>query len=60
VPDARRQGVGEALCQAFLAWCREKGCERVFVQAYTSNDVGMNFYKKMGFTEYVSELEMPL
>ena len=43
-PDHRRQGVGEALCTAFLSLC-----ETVFLEVRRSNASARALYEKLGF-----------
>ncbi|MGH9183727.1 MAG: GNAT family N-acetyltransferase [Acidimicrobiales bacterium] len=49
-PGARAVGVGEALLEAVLAWCREQGCSGVDALALPGNRETKNFFEAFGFT----------
>lgn len=46
----RRQQVGAALTDAFVAWARSNGAEHISVTAYASNQQAIAFYQRYGFT----------
>jgi GNAT superfamily N-acetyltransferase len=47
---ARGIGVGEALVNAALQWCREKGCVAADAAALPGHRVTKNFFEESGFT----------
>ena len=47
----RRQGHGEAVMQAALAWTRENGARHAALQVVADNDAGGALYAKLGFVE---------
>jgi GNAT superfamily N-acetyltransferase len=50
--ERRREGVGEALVAAFVAWARERGANELAVQAYAHNDGALAFYRAQGFRPF--------
>jgi len=55
-PDRRRQGVGGALVDRFLAWARERGANEMTVQAYAQNAGALGFYRAHGFRPFLVAL----
>ncbi len=55
--EYRCMGVGEELGKAFFRWCKNKKVLRVKVEISAGNDRALNFYKKLGFKDYVIQLE---
>lgn len=53
----RGDGVGARLVDAFLAWCRERGIQRVSVTAYAANEGAIRFYQRTGFSSAGVTLE---
>lgn len=49
-PGARAVGVGEALIDHVLAWCRERGCVGIDALALPGNRETKNFFETFGFT----------
>ena len=47
----RRQGHGEAVMQAALAWTRENGARHAALQVVADNDAAGALYAKLGFAE---------
>jgi ribosomal protein S18 acetylase RimI-like enzyme len=47
-PEARQVGVGEALMNAALGWCREKGCRGLDSLALPGNRAAKNFFESFG------------
>ena len=47
----RGRGVGSALLEAGLAWCRERGEPLVQLEVYPHNDAALALYRKFGFAE---------
>jgi len=58
--EFRGQQVGTRLATGFLAWCQEKGAQRVSVTAYASNVRAVEFYRRLGFEPRNVTLEMSL
>ena len=49
-PEARRQGVGEALCQAVLRWAAEQDADRVALTTWNFNQAAQSLFTRLGFT----------
>ena len=49
-PASRRRGEGEALLKAVLEEFRSRGVSRVFLEVRESNETGIAFYQKQGFS----------
>jgi GNAT superfamily N-acetyltransferase len=49
-PEARSVGVGEALVNQVLDWCRDRGCAGVDATALPGNRATKNFFEESGFT----------
>ena len=49
VPETRRLGVGRALCEQVLAWCRELGAEHVDLEVRSGSDGAIRLYNRLGF-----------
>jgi ribosomal protein S18 acetylase RimI-like enzyme len=52
----RRQGIGENLLEANLAWFRDRGMDRVEVRVAAGNEIGQAFWRKHGFADYMNTL----
>jgi [ribosomal protein S18]-alanine N-acetyltransferase len=50
-PSARRRGEGGALLKAALQEFRARGVSRVFLEVRESNETGIAFYEKHGFSK---------
>lgn len=48
VPEARRQGVGDALFQRLADVCRERGYGRLELSALDWNELAQRFYRRRG------------
>lgn len=59
-PSMRGQGVGGKLVAAFKEWSKEKGMKKIAVNVYTANVSAVKFYKKQGFQDSASILEMSI
>jgi len=60
VPEKRRQGVTKALLAAFGGRAREAGIEHLTLDVATSNDVGREVWRRLGFTEWAQRLTVPI
>jgi ribosomal protein S18 acetylase RimI-like enzyme len=60
VPEHRRQGVTKALLAAFGERAREAGIEHLTLDVATSNDVGREVWRRLGFTEWAQRLTVPI
>ena len=49
-PEARGVGVGEAMMDEVLAWCRGSGCSGVDAFALPGMRMTKNFFEECGFT----------
>lgn len=58
--QCRGQGTGTRLARAFLAWCQERGGQRVSVTAYAANVEAIKFYNRLGFQPRNLTLELAL
>ncbi len=50
-PACRRQGVATGMLGHLVKICKKKGIWRLMLEARTSNEAALSFYKKSGFTE---------
>lgn len=48
---ARRAGVGRALCEAVIAWCRDAGATSVELEVRAGSAGAQALYRKLGFAE---------
>lgn len=58
--EAREVGVGEALVDAVLDWCRERGCVGVDGLALPGNRSTKNFFESFGFVARAIVVHRPL
>lgn len=49
--DRRRQGVGELLVRACLAWAEGRGAREVVLHVFPHNPAAIALYRKLGFEE---------
>jgi len=56
-PARRNRGVGESLVKEALAWFRSRRVEKVDLYTHARNEMGLGFWKKMGFETTVHILE---
>jgi ribosomal protein S18 acetylase RimI-like enzyme len=59
-PDARGTGVGRTLAEAFIAWAKAAGAERLRVVASAGNTAAVRFYEALDFRPHDLVLERPL
>lgn len=48
-PDCRGQGIGKAMLQALIFYCRQKHCTGMTLEVRESNMPAIHLYEKMGF-----------
>lgn len=56
----RNQGIGKRLGLEFIKWCKQKKIDYVDVRASGKNELGIDFYKQIGFKNYDVVLEIRL
>ncbi len=56
-PARRSRGVGESLVREALAWFGSRRVEKVDLYTHARNEMGLRFWKKMGFETNVHILE---
>lgn len=50
-PEARRTGLGEAICRAAIERAKSLGAKKIFLESNTLLKPAINLYRKLGFTE---------
>ena len=55
-PDLQRRGLGEAMMRWALAWFRQEGMRRAWLDVLLDNAPAMALYRKLGFTPGVTGL----
>ena len=50
-PAARRGGVGRALCEAVIGWCRGQSAEEMELEVRVGSDAAIGLYEGLGFVE---------
>jgi putative acetyltransferase len=48
-PTARGRGIGRSLCQAVLAYARERGAEEIILTSHTSLSTAIALYESLAF-----------
>jgi GNAT superfamily N-acetyltransferase len=51
------KGVGKQLLEAIIAWAKQQGYTKVYLQSYYKNDKAVQFYKTRGFEPIDISLE---
>ncbi|NIV38196.1 MAG: GNAT family N-acetyltransferase, partial [Anaerolineae bacterium] len=49
--DQRGRGIGRKLAEATLSFAREQGYEKVVIYVMAGNELGLAYYRKLGFEE---------
>jgi GNAT superfamily N-acetyltransferase len=49
--DRRRQGIGDALVEACIAWARGRGAREIVLYVFDHNPAAVALYRKHGFDE---------
>jgi [ribosomal protein S18]-alanine N-acetyltransferase len=49
LPDVRRTGVGRALCDVVIVWCREQRVASVELEVRSASDGARRLYERAGF-----------
>jgi len=57
IPAYCSQGIGSMLITACKQWAKEKGYQKIYVNAYIANSKAIAFYEKHGFTKIDVSLE---
>jgi ribosomal protein S18 acetylase RimI-like enzyme len=60
VPEKRRQGATKALLASFGERARAAGIEHLTLDVATSNEVGREVWRRLGFTEWAQRLTVPI
>lgn len=60
VPEARGEGVADALLDRAVDWGEKRGCERVGLSVNAENDRAQSFYERRGFDTRRLKLDRPL
>lgn len=60
IEDSRRKGIGKMLVDEFVKKAKEKGFQRLYVNAYDQNAKAIAFYKSCAFTEIDISFEKEL
>jgi ribosomal-protein-alanine N-acetyltransferase len=50
--DARRRGMGRALCEAVMAWANAQGAEAMELEVRASSAGAIGMYQRLGFVEW--------
>lgn len=48
-PEARRQGIGQAMVEAIAEFCREGNVQHLFLEVAVDNDAAIGLYSRAGF-----------
>lgn len=56
----RGQGIGRKLTKSFIDWCKKNKINYVSVTTSTANKQALSLYKKSGFKDYDTTLEIKL
>ncbi len=59
-PAARRAGVGKAVAQSLMHWCRSQGCTGVDADALPGSRPTKSFFEANGFTARLLVMHRPL
>jgi GNAT superfamily N-acetyltransferase len=59
-PDARQVGVGEAMVNLVLEWCRARGCVGIDAPALPGNRAAKAFFEAHGFLARLLVMHFPL
>ena len=59
-PEARGVGVGEALMESVVTWCRDRGCTGVDALALPGNRETKNFFETFGLVARAIVVHRPL
>lgn len=53
LPAAQGKGVGELLGRTAIAWAKQQGADRLYLESNTGLEAAINLYHKLGFTKIV-------
>jgi ribosomal protein S18 acetylase RimI-like enzyme len=51
--EFRRAGLGEKLMEKIEAWVKSKGINKIELRVVSENTIGVSFWRKMGFKEFM-------
>jgi ribosomal protein S18 acetylase RimI-like enzyme len=51
--EYRRAGIGEKLMEKIQAWVKSQGLYKIELRVVCENIIGVSFWRKMGFKEYM-------
>ena len=54
----RGSGIGTALTTTFIDWAKDRGAEKIKINAFTKNKSAIGLYKKLGFKDSTTSLIM--
>ncbi len=60
IPAARRGGVGKAVAESLMYWCRSQGCRGVDADALPGSRPVKSFFEANGFTARLLVMHRPL
>jgi GNAT superfamily N-acetyltransferase len=60
LPHARRCGVGRAMAESIMSWCRAQGCSGVDASALPGSRAVKSFFEANGFTARLLVMHRPL
>jgi [ribosomal protein S18]-alanine N-acetyltransferase len=49
LPSARHMGVGRAMCEAMIAWCRQQGVTSMELEVRSASLAARRLYERLGF-----------
>jgi ribosomal protein S18 acetylase RimI-like enzyme len=58
--DARRRGIGRALVARALGWAKQRGVARCEVRVHVRNAEGQEFWRSLGFDDWMDVLHRQL
>lgn len=58
--EHRRKGIGELLLNEALKWFEKKGMKRIELFVHNKNQMGVSFWEKHGFKEYLKAMQIEI
>jgi ribosomal protein S18 acetylase RimI-like enzyme len=56
----RRNGIGKTLLKEILAWFKSEGIDYIEISVASENKIGLSFWKKHGFKNYLHHMYLKL